>query len=110
LNQTETLPGGQAIVGTDGASRPLMIAMTLNVHEWLARLLLTASPPAKKTAVRKDQAGQASTGDGAGNLTHAATRDSVVETKPFNAASHRSSKYKLDRVGTSQQWDTDQVV
>ena len=52
------------------------------------------SPPAQKkgegaeeardTAARQGQAGQASTGDGAGNRTHAATdtRDSVVETEP----------------------------
>ena len=37
------------------------------------------------------------------------TRNPVVETEPASAA-HRFTKYKFDRVKTSQQWDVDQVV
>ena len=47
------------------------------------------SPPAEQTTAREDQAWQASTGDGAGNVAH--TRDSVVETESFEAA-HRFTK------------------
>ena len=57
--------------------------------EPMAAITAPPSPPAEQTTAREDQAWQASTGDGAGNVAH--TRDSVVETESFEAA-HRFTK------------------
>ena len=72
------------------------------------------SPPAEKATARQDQARKSGTRDGTGNLAHAATRDSVVETEPSSAepssVGHRFIKCNLDAVRTSRQWYADQVV